>query len=372
MYTVLQSNSRNQASLDSLKVVIHMKNNVTMRDIADKLGVSSVTVSKALSDKEGVSEELKVKIKNLASEMGYRYNSAAKSIKEGLSYNIGVIIPERFTGLAQSFYLRVYHSISRFLEQYGYYGILNILTNEDEEQLNLPRIYYEKKVDGIIILGQVSKSYIEIIERMDLPKIFMDFYDEHANIDSVVTDNFYAAYELTNYLIQSGHQEIAYVGNLYSTSSIQDRFLGYYKSLLEHRIQLNPDFILNDRDERGKFIDIELPKKMPTAFVCNCDQVAFNLTHKLKELGYSIPEDYSIVGFDNDIYATLVAPNLTTVEVDIEQMAKTSVKSIMEKISNPSRQFGRVLVQGKIIHRDSVRNLNGNTDTDTKKQSAIS
>lgn len=325
-----------------------------MRDIAEKLGVSSVTVSKALNDKEGVSEELKLKIKNLASEMGYRYNTAAKSIKEGLSYNIGVIIPERFTGLAQSFYLRVYHSISRVLEHYGYYGILNILTNEDEEQLNLPRIYYEKKVDGIIILGQVSKNYIEIVENMDLPKIFMDFYDEHADIDSVVTDNFYAAYELTNYLIRQGHRNIAYVGNLYSTSSIQDRFLGYYKSLLEHCIPLNQSYILNDRDEKGKYVDIDLPEELPTAFVCNCDQVAYNLTHKLKELGLDIPQDCSVVGFDNDIYGTLTSPNLTTVEVDVEQMARTCVKSIMDKIANPNRRFGRVLVQGKIIYRDSV------------------
>lgn len=335
-----------------------MKSNVTMKDIAEKLGVSSVTVSKALNDKDGVSDELKLKIKNLASEMGYRYNTAARAIKEGLSYNIGVIIPERFTGLAQSFYLRVYHSISRFLENYGYYGILNILTNEDEEQLNLPRLYYEKKVDGFIILGQVSKPYIEVIEGMSLPKIFMDFYDEHANIDSVITDNFYGAYELTNYLIRSGHKNIAYVGNLQSTSSIQDRFLGYYKSLLEHGLPLRQEYIINDRDEKGKYIDLELPAAMPTAFVCNCDQVAYNLTHKLKSLGLALPEQCSVVGFDNDIYATLAEPNLTTVEVDVELMAKTCVESIMEKVDNPERRFGRVLVQCKIVYRDSVFDLN--------------
>lgn len=115
-----------------------MKSNITMRDIANKLGVSSVTVSKALNDKEGVSEELKQKIKALAGEMGYRYNSAAKSIKDGLSKNIGVLIPERFTGMSHSFYLRVYQQISLLLDQYGYFGILNILSNEDEELLNFP------------------------------------------------------------------------------------------------------------------------------------------------------------------------------------------------------------------------------------------
>ncbi len=330
-----------------------------MRDIAKKLSVSTVTVSKALGDKEGVSEELKAKIKNLATEMNYRYNTTAKSMKDGLSYNIGVIIPERFTGVSQSFYLRIYQHISRLLENYGYYGILNILNSEDEEQLNLPRIYYEKKVDGIIVLGQVNKAYIDIIETMQLPKIFTDFYDEHADIDSVITDNFYGSYEITNYLIQNGHCEIAYVGNIHSTSSIQDRFLGYYKSLLEHNIPLNQLLILNDRDDKGIFIDIELPNPLPTAFVCNCDQVAYLLTEKLIENGFQIPQDCSIVGFDNDIYATLSSPPLTTVEVDIEQMANTSVNSIMEKIKNPDKRFGRVLVQGKIIYRDSVQALIG-------------
>lgn len=334
-----------------------MKSNITMKDIANKLGVSSVTVSKALNDKEGVSENLKLKVKKVAVEMGYRFNSAAKSIKDGLSYNIGVMIPQRFTGLNDSFYLRVYQEIAVQLDHYGYFGILNILSSEDEEQLNFPRVYNENKVDGIIILGQISKKYIETVQNMDLPKLFLDFYDEHAMIDSIVTDNFYGAYELTNFLIQNGHREIAYVGNVYSTSSIQDRFLGYYKSLLEHGLQFEDRLLLNDRDERGYYIDIELPDNMPTAFVCNCDQVAYNLCERLTEAGYRIPDDCSVVGFDNDIYATLNSPPLTTVEVDIEQMARTAVKAIMDKVSNPHRRNGRVLVQGKIIYRDSVRNL---------------
>ena len=89
-----------------------MNKHITLRDIAERMGVSSVTVSKALNDKEGVSDELKERIKQLADEMGYRINKVAKSMKEGLTYNIGVVIPERFTGQTQSFYLKVYQQIS--------------------------------------------------------------------------------------------------------------------------------------------------------------------------------------------------------------------------------------------------------------------
>jgi LacI family transcriptional regulator len=335
-----------------------MKINITMKDIADHLGVSSVTVSKALNDKEGVSEELREKIKKVAEEMGYRYNTMAKAMKEGLSYNIGVIIPERFTAISQSsFYLEFYQQISRALEKYGYYGILNILTSEDEEQINLPKIYYEKKVDGLIILGQINKNYIGVIQKMELPKVFLDFYDEHADIDSIITDNFYGAYEITNYLVKMGHKDIAFVGNLHSTSSIQDRFLGYYKSLLEHRIILDNNFIINDRDEKGKYIDIGLPENLPSAFVCNCDQVAHLLIEKLKSHGHKVPEDCSVVGFDNDIYATITNPGLTTIAVDIEEMAKTSAQFIIEKIKNKNKKFGRVSIKGNIVYRDSVKEM---------------
>ncbi|WP_117168636.1 substrate-binding domain-containing protein [Paraliobacillus sediminis] len=335
-----------------------MKNNITMRDIADQLNVSSVTVSKALNNKEGVSEELKNKIKNLAEEMGYRYNTMAKSMKDGVSYNIGVIIPERFTGVTQSFYLKVYQYIATILEENGYYGILHILPEEDEKKLSLPRVYQERRVDGFILLGQTNREYVETMQKINMPIVLLDFYDENSDVDAVISDNFYGAYEITNYLVNSGHKEIGYVGNLFSTSSIQDRYLGYYKSLLEHRIKLNENYIINDRDEHGIVYDeMELPEKLPTAFVCNCDQVAHLLINQLIRKGYKVPEDCSIVGFDNDIYATITSPKLTTVEVDIAEMAKNAVKAICAKMENPEATFGRVSVKGEIIYRDSVRSI---------------
>lgn len=334
-----------------------MKNNVTMQDIANQLGVSKVTVSKALNNKEGVSDQLKAKIKVTAKDMGYRYNALARALKVSHSFNIGVIIAERFTGDHKSFYTGFYQHLSRVLDTYEYSGILNILSDQAEKALALPRIYLERKVDGFIILGQISKKYIEVLQNIDIPIIFLDFYDDHVGIDAVITDNFYGAYELTNYLISNGHREIAYVGNLHATSSIQDRFLGYYKSLLEHQIPLNNDYIINDRDENGKFIDLLLPAQIPSAFVCNCDQIAYNLINKLKTSGYKVPEDCSVVGFDNDIFATISQPQITTVEVNIKEMANTVVRYMIEKVTDGNKKYGRVLIKGKIIYRDSVKTI---------------
>lgn len=334
-----------------------MKNNVTMRDIARVLGVSVVTVSKALNDKEGVSDGLKEKIKQVADEMGYRFNTAAKSMKEGLAYNIGIVIPERFTGPNQSFYLHFHKQLTRVLGDYQYYGILHNLTAQEEEDGILPKLYYEKKVDGFIILGQISKPYIDKLAEIDTPYVFLDFYTDRADVDAIISDSYFGVYELTNHLIAGGHRKIAFVGSIESTSSIQDRFLGYYKSLLEHRIPLRQDYIVPDRDAGGKYIDLQLPADLPTAFVCNNDQVAYHLIQALNKQGIRVPEDCSVVGFDNDLYATLTDPPLTTIEVNTEEMARAAVNTVIKRIRKEQMPFGRILIKTNIIHRKSVRML---------------
>lgn len=333
--------------------------NITMQDIANKLGVSKVTVSKALGDKDGVGEELKSKIKALAESMGYRYNTLASAMKSGLSYNVGVIIAERFVGSEQDnpFYLSFFRHLTKALDKLRYSSLLHVLTESDEDDLILPRSYFDRKIDACIVLGQVSNSYINLLSKSEIPFIFLDFYDEHSDVDTINSDNFYGAYTITNYLIKNNHKEIAFYGSIKSTSSIQDRYLGYYKSLLEHNIELKKGFVIEDRDDHGKTLPITLPEKLPTAFVCNCDLVAYNLIEELHEKGFKVPQDVSVVGFDNDIYSTISRPQITTVDVNMEEMTETAANVIVEKISNPEKKFGRMLVRGKIVFRDSVSKL---------------
>lgn len=336
---------------------------VTMGDIAKKAGVSTVTVSKALNDKEGVSTEVKLRIKEMAIDMGYRFNSSVKS-GNGRTSNIVILIPERYAGDDQAFYLKFHKQIALWLESYHYYGILQILSAGDEEERLLPKAIYENKADGVILLGQPSNDYIEYLSKENVPLVFLDFYTDKINTDVVVTDNFYAVYELTNYLINQGHSEIGFVGNVHTTSSIQDRFLGMYKSLLEHRLHFNDQYLINDRDDMGKFVNLDLPSKLPTAFVCNCDRVGYMLIQKLNQEGIRVPEDCSVVGFDNDIYATLSDPPLTTVEVNIEEMAKVATKRMVEKLENEhvhSESYGRMLIKGSVVLRNSVKRLKERT-----------
>ncbi|MFA7561333.1 MAG: substrate-binding domain-containing protein [Candidatus Izemoplasmatales bacterium] len=327
---------------------------VSMSEIAEVAGVSKVSVSKALSNKEGVSEELRTKIKEIASSMGYRINNSARSLKTDRQYNIGILISEKFVMDNEAYYFSVCGEIIKKLDNYGTSGIMEIISAKTETDRVLPRVYNEKKVDGIIVLGQLSTAYLEVLEKITIPMIYFDFYVQNSKIDAIVSDNFYLGYQLTDLLIDKGHKEIAYVGSIKATSSIQDRYLGYYKALIEHGIHLKHDYVLEDRDETGKFIELDLPEKLPTAFVCNCDRVAFSLINKLKSMGVKVPEECSVVGFDNSLFSTLGEPKITTVDNNLEKMVSTAVKVISKKINNPLKTYDRILVPGTIIERDSV------------------
>ena len=330
---------------------------VTMRDIAAKLGISVVSVSKAFSGQRGVSPELRRKILKTAETMGYKYGTEVKK-KKTLSGNIGIIVAERYMS-ENSFYFKFMRGISTVLQQKRHYAFFHTLTSANEEKAVLPDIFFHQRVDGIIILGQIADKYIRAVLDTGIPVVFLDFYNQLTAESCVVGDSFYAAYELTNYLIDNGHREIAFVGNIHATSSIQDRYLGYAKSLIEHNIRPSEYYLISDRKaDTGEFIPLELPVVMPTAFVCNCDEAASRLMALLSEKGYRVPEDISVTGFDNSVYSSITVPNITTFEVNTEKMSAIAVEALLSKINTPSENIGMIQVKGRIVFKDSVASLN--------------
>lgn len=163
---------------------------------------------------------------------------------------------------------------------------------------------------------------------------------------------------MTTYLYEMGHREIGFVGNVLFTDSITDRYFGYVKALYERGIQVNPQWVLNDRDpETGrsdKGFEIVLPEKMPTAFVCNNDGAAAMLVRTLENNGYKVPEDVSVVGYDNYLAPGLCDVGITTYEVDMKEMAKRAVKNMIRKISGDHYRQGMYIVNGRVVYKDSV------------------
>lgn len=334
-----------------------MAKDVTMRDIAKKVGVSTVTVSKALTDKEGVSSELRSIIIKTAEEMDYHYVSNDSGKNYGTT--IGVIVADNYVDYSAknfTFYMKMYHSIIKYMSSYRCSVIMEVINDEMLKEGRIPNMVQGRKVDGVIVLGYIESRYLNNIKKTCIPMVYLDFYDRNMEVASIISDNTYGTYMVTNYLFEMGHKKIAFVGNIEATPSILDRYLGFYRSFLNNKMQIRQEYVLSDRDIKGYDIDIELPQDMPTAFVCNCDQTAERLIRQLKRLGYSVPDDISVVGYDN---FSLSRDNIkiTTIEVDIDEMAKNALDVVARLINGDEKAVGRKVISGKLVIGDSVRNI---------------
>lgn len=333
------------------------KKKVRLSDIAERLNISTVTVSKALANKDGVGDDLRKQIKDLADEMGYKFKKTAnQSINSNITGNIGVLIPARYFSPDFSYYWFIFNHLSKELLNRNYYAIMELLSDEDEQNLVIPRMLQDKKIDGIIFLGQLSNNYIDAVHSRFDNFILLDFYNNNMNLDSVSNDNYYNSYILTNYVISQGHKKLRFVGNINATASIQDRYMGYQKALFENKIIDMKQLPINDRDEKGSSIPLEIPfDDMPTAFICNNDEVASDLIFLLEENGYKVPQDISVTGFDNYIRDTkLPQIPITTVYIKPENTASIAADLIIKKINGEPYAKGRHLVSGNLIIKSSV------------------
>lgn len=341
-----------------------MKNGVKMIDIAREIGVSVVTVSNALAGRDGVSDKLRKTICETAEKMGYKPSHTKTERKEVLrakpAKNIGILTSERFVGYRGTFYWELTAAVSNKLSDLNLCTVYECITTSNENDCILPKIVSENKIDAIIVIGQIHRRYIELLSRIDIPTVFVDFYDNRFNVDSVNSDSYYGGYLLTDYLIEKGHRKIGFFGTVTATSSIHDRFLGYIKCLMENNLDYRRDWTIDDRDRNGNmFTKIEFPDEMPTAFVCNCDETAFRVISALKSKNIRVPEDISVVGYDNYTVSNICIPTITTVEVDIDKMAAAAVEIIHKKLNDPSYTEGRRIISGRLIEKNSVLDIRG-------------
>ncbi|NLZ46851.1 MAG: LacI family transcriptional regulator [Clostridiales bacterium] len=331
-----------------------MRKSVTLVDIAKRCNTSNVTVSKALADKSGVSPELREKIKQVAEEMGYVSVKTANTRKKK---NIGVLIPDKFISASGSFYWVLYNNLVQMLMKKNHYCIMEILSEEDERALVMPNMVMDKKISGLISLGQLSLKYAKKLRDQIPEMIALDYYISDFEVDTVITNGYSGAYKITNYLISMGHTKIGYVGSKFATSSILDRYMGYSKSMLEKGFEIRSEWTIDDRDSEGDFIEMKFPDILPTAFVCNCDEAAYIVIKQLKAMGYSVPNDISIVGYDNYMISEMSDPKITTIAIDATVMAAQAVKAVIERIENPLLPFKVRNLEGDLNIKNSVRKL---------------
>ena len=180
-------------------------------------------------------------------------------------------IRDRYT----TFYWKMYQELAVVATDKHCFTAVEVLKKEDEKRtLRMPSCIEEKQVDGLIVLGEIDKNYIRKLKLMSqVPVVFLDFYDKELAEDAVVTDNFYGMFLMTEFLFEQGIDELGFVGSVFATSSIMDRYCGFMKSMMLHGKNIHPEWVIEDRDEVGQ-MGFELPKKLPKGFVCNCDLAA--------------------------------------------------------------------------------------------------
>lgn len=323
-----------------------------MADIAEKLGISIVSVSKGLSGKDGVSEEMRAKIIATAKELGYE-PPAQRTAAQERTQNIGILVADYFFE-DSAFYSGLYRALVKQLTALGYSCMMELVSLESEQACILPNLVTQNKVDALIFMGELEHNYLKAIIDCGLPHVLLDFYDSGLDSDYVVGNNISGSYVLTKHLLETGRKRVGFVGSITATSSIMNRYLGYCRALLQAGIEPNPAWRIEDRGADNKLGLLTLPETMPEAFVCNNDEVAFRMVECLNQAGYSVPEDVAVAGYDDYRYSTMCRPQLTTYHVNIEGMAAAAVDCIQRKLSNQPSMGPVHIVSGTFIKRDST------------------
>ena len=334
---------------------------VRLQDIAARIGVSTVTVSKALSGQKGMSDALRRQIIETAAEMGYVRDSSRHHFSDdpARTYRIGILVADRFLDQYVSFYSSMQQLVAKETAARRCATLLAGISPEMEQAGILPGIMVSDQLDGVILIGRLKDTFLTVVHETGIPAIYLDFSSHLYDEDAVVSDNYYGAYTLTNHLFSMGHTRIAYVGTILATSSITDRYFGYRRSMLEHGCDVPVEWIIPDRDSEQGVLDINrfftLPRDMPTAFVCNSDLTAAMMIRKLDRSGYDVPGDISVTGYDNFLYPGLCDIGITTFNVDAKEMSRQAVQNLLHKLDGESYRHGVTIIGGQFIERESTQ-----------------
>jgi LacI family transcriptional regulator/LacI family purine nucleotide synthesis repressor len=261
-----------------------------------------------------------------------------------------------------SYYNKLHQQVSQLAMERGCFTMLEVISDRVQESRQLPRLVTDKKVEGILVIGRLDEVYLkEIKTNSGIPMVYLDFCNHSGEEDAVISDSYNGSYCMTNYLFDKGHKKIAFVGTVMASGTITDRYFGYRKSLLEHGVEYRQDWVIDDRDSGNGAIDssrfFKLPEDMPTAFVCNCDLTASVLIKKLLDKGYKVPDDISVVGYDNFVYPGMCDIKITTYGVDTYEMGRNAVLNLIRKISKERYRQGIMILEGHLIEGESVKEI---------------
>jgi len=337
---------------------------MTIKDIARLANCSLSTVSKALNGRQDVSEATRQRIMQIVAEYNFTPSAYGKGLKKQKTENIGVIFCRETRPLsANPFYSRVLEGIEAELVINNYNLVLHLLPEVYRGEY--PKMLKEHTVDGIILAGVLDQDFVDLVKESGIPIVFVNPNFEIEGEDQIFIDDEHGAFQAIQYVISKGHQRIGFVSGDLNRISFKKRYDGYKKALAYHRIEYDDEIVRTGGLENGydQVTALMKLKNKPTVIFCTNDLNAIFGYKAIEDLGYSIPQDISIIGFDDIDLAKISNPPLTTVRVYKEEMGSIAVRILLEKINKTGHKPVTTLLPVRIVERDSVRDLNNPKNT---------
>lgn len=338
-----------------------MKKRVTIKDVAKEAQVSIATISYVINNKDNLSKETVDRVNEAIKKLNYIPNLSARSLVNKKSNLVGVVIPQTEAGKQLMFNNPFY---SEFISAVEYTARINgyhvIISGADADESYL-EISDKRNLDGIIIVGMYPEEFYKDLQNCKIPIVLVDSYCQDHYFHSIQINDRYGGYIATKYLLERGHRNISLVtGKIKKEGVSEKRYLGYRDALKEFGIEFKHDYLMEgtvDYDYGIAIADRIAADKQITAVFATADILAMGLMKRLKYIGVKIPEDISIIGFD-DVYITkMTDPGLTTVKQGIYKKGETSVRMILDCINHKLKGKQEIILPIEIVERDSVRDL---------------
>ncbi|GAA0125539.1 substrate-binding domain-containing protein [Clostridium senegalense] len=328
----------------------------SIKDVAKEAGVSIATVSRVLNGINVVNEDTKKKVLDAIDKLGYRPNILARSLKTHKSSTIGIIIPD----IASDIFPEVVRGAEDVANIYNYNIMLCNTDLDIEKEKDSFRMLKEKMVDGILYMGNALVKEVEdFINELEIPVVTVGTEDSQKKYPSVTIDIFQAAYDATKYLIEKGNKKIAYIGffpEMYG-GNYQQFFEGYKKAV-EEDLEYNDNLVyfssLNAQ-EGFKGTNEILSKNSFDAIFCSSDEVAVGAINALREKNIKVPDEVSVMGFNDTDLAAMYYPTLTTVSQPLYDMGSLSMRALIKILNKDEIDTKEFVLPYEIVERNSCK-----------------
>lgn len=336
---------------------------VTIKDVAALAGVSTSTVSRTCKDHPSISRETKEKVRRAMAELGYEPN-IPNTPQYQPSQLVSIILPPSSRDVYENaFYLEAVRGISQICNDREY--ISTVVTGKDDGEIlqAVRTLAKDERMGGFIVLySRQDDAVVDYLYSEGLLYVLIGKAKKYANQTVYVdNDNLLAGQEAAEYLYSLGHRRIAYVGSEYAMYFSADRKEGYQNALRRNGLTLNPNDCIEintlSTDVTERFHKLLEQEERPTAVVASDDILAAALMQTCTRMGLSVPEDLSVVSFNNSLFARMTSPQLTSIDVNARQLGMEAASQLISHIGNPNLLATKIIVPHSMIVRGSCRQM---------------